>query len=279
MTDFSRTIAFAALVCLLVLTADLAPAHAQTLTDIHDFNCTTEGCLPLEPQVLAQGRDGNLYGTTYEGGLSGCGFNTCGTVFMIVPGTGVLTTLFKFDGGANGGQPQGGLTLGLDGNFYGTTLSGGANKLGTIFQITPSGTLKVLHNFSATNDGYEPWASPILGNDGNLYGTTPQNSPNTYGLAYKITPSGTYKILNPILGGYGYAGLLPGMDGFFYGTTQQGGTNKQGALYHMSAAGAEKVIYSFAQATGDDPYDGVAHFSVTLRADPALCAPPLGVVT
>jgi uncharacterized repeat protein (TIGR03803 family) len=290
MTNFPRPAVYGVLTCLLAFTVSMPPAHAQTLTDIHDFNCSTEGCEPLEPQVLAQGRDGNLYGTTYEGGLSGCGFNTCGTVFMIVPSTGVLTTLFTFDGGANGGQPQGGLTLGLDGNFYGTTLSGGANKVGTIFQITPSGTLKVLHSFATTNDGLEPWASPILGNDGNLYGTTPQSNPNSYGLAYKITPSGTYKILNAKLGGYAYAGLTLGMDGAFYATTQQGGTNKQGSLYRLTTAGAELVKYSFAQATGDEPYDGVAqdingNFYVTApaggahNAGSALKVPPKGAAT
>ena len=103
--------------------------HAQTYTDLHEFDCNVEGCSPTYPEIMAQGRDGNLYGTTNAGGTSGMG-----TVFMMTP-SGAITTLYNFSG-ADGWNPAGGLVLGTDGNFYGTTNIGGTNNLGTIFKLS-----------------------------------------------------------------------------------------------------------------------------------------------
>ena len=94
---------------------------AQIYTDLHDFDCTVEGCSPTYPEILAQGRDGNLYGTTDSGGTSGLG-----TVFKITP-SGALTTIHNFTG-LDGQNPDGGLILGTDGNFYGTTRFGGGRR-------------------------------------------------------------------------------------------------------------------------------------------------------
>src|ERR1700674_3282536 len=77
---------------LLVMGIIATPLHSQTYTDLHDFNCSTDGCLPLEAGILAQGRDGNLYGTVYAGGK----FNN-GTVFKFTP-AGAITTLYSFSG-------------------------------------------------------------------------------------------------------------------------------------------------------------------------------------
>jgi len=107
------------------------PLHAQIYTDLHDFDCSIQGCQPQYPVVLAQGRDGNLYGTARNGGTSGLG-----TVFKITP-SGSMTTIYNFSG-TDGAYPIGGLSLGLDGNFYGTTSAGGTDNLGTIFKITPA---------------------------------------------------------------------------------------------------------------------------------------------
>jgi uncharacterized repeat protein (TIGR03803 family) len=93
-----------------VLCLGLAAAAAQTYTDLHDFDCTAEGCQPSMPAVLAQGRNGNLYGTALAGGTS-----SMGTVFKMTP-AGVITTLYNFSG-LDGQNPDGGLTLGPDGNF------------------------------------------------------------------------------------------------------------------------------------------------------------------
>src|SRR5205807_1108721 len=90
-----------------------------------------KGSLPFAG--LIQSTDGNLYGTTSQGGGS-----DLGTVFKISP-NGVLTTLVQFSyAGTKGSQPEADLIEGSDGNFYGTTLQGGANDLGTVFKMTPT---------------------------------------------------------------------------------------------------------------------------------------------
>ena len=93
---------------------------AQTYTDLHDFNCSKEGCNPQFPAQLAQGRDGNLYGTMPKGGT----FNF-GTFFKATTG-GIISVPYTFDGNnGNGRVPRSGVTLGTDGYLYGATLSGG----------------------------------------------------------------------------------------------------------------------------------------------------------
>jgi uncharacterized repeat protein (TIGR03803 family) len=108
-------------------------AHAQTYSDIHDFAALTLDS-PLYSGILAQGRDGNLYGTAPSGGTFGLG-----GIFKITP-TGTFTVVYNFDGAVHGKTPRGGLTLGTDGNFYGTTSQGGPSNYGNIFQTTPAGT-------------------------------------------------------------------------------------------------------------------------------------------
>ena len=87
--------------------------------------------------------------------------------------------VYNFDG-THGQVPYSGLTLGTDGNFYGTTSLGGSNKVGVIFNITPAGTYTVLHTFAGA-DGSTPYAPPIQAADGNFYGTTAFGGVNGYG--------------------------------------------------------------------------------------------------
>jgi uncharacterized repeat protein (TIGR03803 family) len=123
-----------------VLSLASSKMSGQSYTDLYDFNCTNEGCNPTYPALLAQGRDGNIYGTTDSGGIY-----EDGTVFKLGP-SGTITTLYNFDG-TTGSVPQGGLVLGPDGNFYGTT-EFSTNAAGTIFKITPTGTRTTLHTFA-----------------------------------------------------------------------------------------------------------------------------------
>jgi uncharacterized repeat protein (TIGR03803 family) len=228
-----------ALTLLLVL-CSVAPA--QIYSDLYNFNGTS-GSSPSDPQVLAQGRDGNLYGTAREEGSAGGG-----TAFSVTP-YGVLNVIHNFSG-SDGWGPYAGLTLGLDGNFYGTTFLGGSNNLGEVFQLTPDGFVLVLHSFSGGTDGAYPFAPPILGNDGSLYGLT------KYATAYKVTTSGTFTPLGTIPG-QSSAPLILGTDGNFYGTTQYGGTFNQGTVFRMTPAGVVNVIYNFDTTRGGVPWGGV----------------------
>ena len=157
-----------------------APASlpAQTFTTVFSF----DGGNGIAPLGLVQATDGNLYGTTSEYGSAGAE-SSGGTIFKITP-SGTLTTLFTFNGESNnddgGVSPSVGLIQGTDGNFYGTTQYGGANSYGTVFKITPSGTLTTLHSFHET-DGESPLGGLIQATDGNFYGTT------QYGGAHSCT--------------------------------------------------------------------------------------------
>ena len=146
-------------------------------TVLHVFcsqtNCT-DGANPLAG--LVQGTDGNFYGTTEYGGTGTGGFRQ-GVVFKITP-AGKFTVLYNFCSLASctdGNNPYGGLVQATDGNFYGTTLGGGANNIGTIFQITPKGKHTVLHSFENTTGalfGQEPEVTLIQNTNGILYGDT-----------------------------------------------------------------------------------------------------------
>jgi uncharacterized repeat protein (TIGR03803 family) len=146
-----------------------------TLTTLRSFNFA-DGYLP--EAGLIQATDGSFYGTTYSGG-SGCGDDyQCGTVFKITPG-GVLTRLYNFcslSNCADGSEPRGALLQGMNGNFFGTTEVGGAYGAGTIFKITPGGTLTTLYSFCPLGgfcpDGYTPIGALVQGADGDFYGTT-----------------------------------------------------------------------------------------------------------
>jgi len=168
---------------------------------------------------LAQGNDGNFYGTTAGGGDNGYG-----TVFVVTT-NGLLTSLVPF-ADTNGAFPYSSLTMGNDGNFYGTTYYGGSNNiLGTIFRVTTNGVLTSLASFNNTN-GANPIAGLTLGSDGNFYGTTVNGGSSNLGTAFQITTNGVLNSLvsfNNTNGANPHAGWTPGSDGNFYGTTANGG--------------------------------------------------------
>ena len=120
-----------------------------TVTTLYSFTAGNDGAVPIA--ALTPGSDGNFYGTTYEGGLS-----NAGAIFKITP-AGALTPLHTFTNGADGGHSYAALIQATDGNFYGTTASGGGkNGSGTVFQITPAGALTTLHIFTNGSDGAYP---------------------------------------------------------------------------------------------------------------------------
>ncbi len=202
------------------------------------FKVTTNGILTtLAPFNFANGEasgsltlgnDGNFYGTAQFGGSINSSYPVgMGTVFKVTT-NGNLTGLVSFNR-INGAAPNA-LTLGNDGNFYGTTGGGGSSSNGTIFKVTTSGTLTSLISFNGTN-GEVPGGVLTLGNDGNFYGTTffggNTNSlnPRGMGTVFEFTTSGTMNTLVSFSGtnGANPNGLTLGTDGNFYGTTYSGG--------------------------------------------------------
>jgi len=150
------------------------------LTSLYSFTGGNDGGGPLGG--LVQSGDGNLYGTTAGGGVNGFG-----TVFKINTG-GMLTSLYSFTAGEDGANPYAGLVRGSDGNFYGTTQSGGTNGgVGTVFKMTPQGALTSLYSFTGGNDGANPEASLVQGRDGNFYGTTVSGGQDGAGTVFRLT--------------------------------------------------------------------------------------------
>jgi len=214
-------------------------------TDIHDFDCFKEGCNPGNPGILAQGRDGNLYGSNGS------------RLFKITPSGTAYVTFHTF--GFGNLPERGGLTLGTDGNFYGTTLSGGTSDVGTIFKVTPSGTLTVLHNFTGGSDGANPVAPPVQGADGSFYGTTMGGQTPR---AYKIAPSGSFTRLGS-LPGLSSAPLIQAKDGNFYGTTNSAGVccSSSDTVFKLTTSGKVTVVYRFDGTHGSVPYGGLVQGS------------------
>lgn len=222
----------------------MTPAGA--LSVVYNFMNATDGG---EPQAgLVQGADGDFYGTTLLGGSAGSG-----TVFKVTPG-GTLTTLHNFAGNPDGARPAGGLTQGLDGDFYGTTLLGGSNSNGMVYKITPAGALTILHSFANNPDGSQPSSSIVQAVDGNFYGTTNAGTTNGNGTIFKITQAGAFSTIYtfPPYGGpqSSVAGLVQGADGNLYGTTSGGGSGA-GTVFKFTFDGTLTTIYSFHGNTSD----------------------------
>ena len=240
----------------------LTSSGAFTL--LHGFTGLSDGGVP--EAGLIQGRDGKFYGDTTYGGSSGCG-----NVYNVTA-SGTLTNLHTFAGGAHDGcQPHAPLRQAADGNLYGTTWSGGAPNFGTVFKVTTSGTVTILHVFctqSGCPDGYNPTAGLVQGSDGNLYGETLFGGPNGYGSIFKITTSGTLTTLysfNNTDGSEPTGGLVQGSDGNFYGTTSLGGANSAGTVFKMTPSGTLTTLHSFCVQSGcpdgSSPNDGLLRAS------------------
>jgi uncharacterized repeat protein (TIGR03803 family) len=228
------------------------------LTTLHLFNPFPNGSDPTS--ALVEGTDGNFYGTTEKGGSE-----NLGTVFKITK-SGFLTTLHSFAGPADGGSPSAGLVLGRDGNFYGTTQSGGSNFSGTVFRISASGAFTSLYSFTYGNDGANPYGGLVEGNDGNFYGTTQTAGSNASGTVFEIDSNGVFNSLYSFTGGPDganpYAGLILAKDGYLYGTTYAGGSNGAGTVFKISTKGALTGLYSFTGADdGANPCDALVQGS------------------
>jgi len=252
---------------LVLFTPFNAAAQVSLETVVHSF--------PLDgqsPTCLIQGLDGNYYGTAKDGGVANSGI-----VFKMTP-SGTVTTLHVFQDGTvqlDGAKPMG-LIQASDGNFYGTTQQGGSTATtssmgqGTIFRMTPAGTVTIMHSFgdgSVANDGATPMASLVQGSDGNFYGATKSGGSANLGAIFRITPGGFVTQLHSF-GTSNYDGsspcaaLIQGSDGDYYGTTLGGGTAGTGTAFRMTSAGNLTVLHSF-NATFND---GVNPLSALIQA-------------
>jgi uncharacterized repeat protein (TIGR03803 family) len=234
---------------------EVTPRGTETV--LYSFCQQGENCLDgWNPAAgLVQATNGNFLGTTEQGGTT-----NGGTLFAITP-SGALTTLYNFEGGANGeGQlPMAALIQASDGDLYGTTAEGGSGfgcsgGCGTVFKVTLEGKLTVLYSFCSVPpycaDGSDPVSSLVQGSDGNFYGTTYQGGlfqgecvSFGCGTVFKITPEGAFTSLHSFCaqgcvdGVQPTAGLIQATDGNFYGTTSSG------AVFEITPEGAETILY------------------------------------
>jgi uncharacterized repeat protein (TIGR03803 family) len=233
---------------------------AGKLTTLHSFDYT-DGWEALG-RGLTQAANGSFYGTTLFGGAYGQG------VAFEITASGTFTTLHSFYGtpGCPGCVAPNGLTLGADGNLYGTTYAGGQTSdcsagetSGTFFQLTPAGALTTLHVFCAPT-GYRPNSTLLPAPNGNFYGTSAAGGNGNLvgdGTVYEITPTGSITSLYSFClqtgcpDGKTPIGLAMGTDGNFYGTTLLADADHKGTIYEITPAGQLTTLYSFTATNGN----------------------------
>jgi uncharacterized repeat protein (TIGR03803 family) len=228
---------------------------------------------------------GDLYGTATSGGTSGEG-----TVYRLVP-NGKLSAIYSFAGPpGDGAGPSGGLIRDSAGHLYGVTSGGGADNLGTVFELSKPGADTVLYSFAggSETDGSDPSAGLVGDAAGNLYGITVEGGSGEEctprggcGTVFKLTPSGQETILYGFSygseGAYPYGGLVIDPKGNLYGVTSQGGSSAGeclteagalacGVVFEVTASGEYKVLHSFTgpPADGEAPYGGLLLMSGAL---------------
>jgi uncharacterized repeat protein (TIGR03803 family) len=253
----------------------LSPPGKPTL--LYNFT-PAAGNAPPSPVGLIRDANGNLYGTTYQGGRF-----SKGSVFRIAP-SGGKKTLHDFDPTTgDGSNPGSGVTIDSAGNLYGTTGSGGGTGCGgagcgTIYKLTPSGSETILYSFTGSTDGREPGASPVLDASGNLYGTAftggvscIQSEVEGCGTVWKLDTSGDLTVLYTFTGGTDGAnpetGLVMDSSGNLYGDALNGGDLSCaapygcGVVFEINSSGNFTVLHAFAGS----PADGEAPDAALLR--------------
>jgi len=259
-SHFARFVFTGILGAVLAVTLLVAPqAQGQTITTVYGFPGTPGPYNPND-EAIALGRDGELYlfAQGGDGNAVNCTITYCGELFQIST-SGTVTDLYDLSNNSCPGSfcgygAYGGLTLGSDGNFYGSTYYGGTNGYGTVFKVTPAGVATALYNFTGASDGSSPYAAPIQASNGTFYGTT-TSAVVTDSTAYSVTSAGVFKTLHTFTGPDGqnvYAPLVQGTNGNFYGGTAAGGTNNDGVIFEMTPSGTVTVLHNFAGTDGSN---------------------------
>ena len=225
----------------------LAPGGAESV--IYHFTGATDGDLPMSG--LLMDKQGNLYGVTEIGGANGAG-----NVFKVTP-DGVETTLYSFGASSTDGfNPTCQLIWGAHHTLLGTTVNGGANHYGTVFQVTLGGKASILHDFTG-DDGRYPHAGLVMDTSGAVYGDTFNAGAGSSGTVYKIDAKGAFSVLYTLSdasGFFPYATLTLDKAGNLYGTATAGGAHNYGTVFKLAANGAFSVLYSFTHgADGSEP--------------------------
>ena len=237
-----------------------------TETVLHSFGAGADGVEPLASLIDV---NGTLYGTTFIGGAGVCepaGHYRCGTVFNITT-SGSEKVVVRFAQRVHPHWPHAGL-INVGGTFYGATERGGRYKrYGTVFSITRSGKVKVLHSFDSNGtDGFYPLSLIEVG--GTLYGTTYYGGVYGGGTVFSITASGTEKVLHSF--GNGTDGARPvasliDANGTLYGITSSGGEYAGGTVFSLTQSGTEQVLHSFGHGKdGSDPVAALIDVNGTL---------------
>jgi uncharacterized repeat protein (TIGR03803 family) len=253
-----RVIITATLVVGLVVVIGLAGSHSAVagsymLNTLVSFS-GANGSSPSGP--LVRDAQGNLFGTTNQGGA-----NDLGTVFVVPTGTGFIGTLASFNG-TNGANPNGGLVSDSHGSLYGTTSGGGPNYptsgYGTVFELAAgSSTITTLAAFNDTS-AYSPTGAPVIDSRGNFYGMTQRALGSVWELAAGSSTITTLALFNGNNGLFPSGGLVRDAQGNLYGTTFQGGANDMGTVFVVPAGtGFIGTLASFNGANGANPRAGV----------------------
>ena len=224
----------------------------SSFTRLFDFNTQGfhDGTNPYAAAI--QGKDGNFYGTTYNGG-----FYNQGTVYKATP-AGVVTILRNFYGG-DGANPYGTLAQGPDGTLYGSTDNGGIYGNGTVFSIKTDGTFTQLASFGQSG-GQQLVGGLVFGQDGNLYGTSYYGGRYNDGIVFRMSLTGDETIIHSFTrgadGAYLNAALVQGSDGTLYGTTVHGGVASvdQGTVFSLTTGGTFKTLHQFNDSSNNDGY-------------------------
>ncbi len=204
----------------------------KVYTTLYSFNTAT-GRNPEGSLVKAS--DGNLYGTTVNGGTNGIG-----TIFRFNPSTKVYSVVRHLQT-TDGYYPKGSLTVGNDGHLYGVTYQGGTNSIGTVFRVTTAGSFSAFYHFKWGTDGGYPDCTLAKDPSGNLYGITGFSGANGYGTIFKVTTGGQFTVLRAMSlaadGGYAEGSLIRSSDGNLYGMAAQGGVAGSGTIFRIGTTG------------------------------------------
>jgi uncharacterized repeat protein (TIGR03803 family) len=250
------------------------PGDSWVFSNIHSFASPASGVYPVAG--VSFDNSGRLYGTTSAGGLytNGIAYN----LEPVSPSNWYEIPVHAFGAPGDGSVPYGGLIFDAAGNAYGTTNQGGANGVGTVFQLTRSRlnfgwTETVLYSFkgricSQSSDGAGPAAGLTFDSAGDLYGTTQCGGAGGYGTVFKLThnPDDTWteSILYAFQGGNDGANPTAPVTfdsaGNLYGTTVDGGPLTDGTIYKLTLANGswtESVLHAFSYTDGAAPASGV----------------------